>query len=114
MFGWLKLDGWMVGGSDFVGLEGCQRLMQFTHLLWCGLRRGIAERGARMALAVDGRENRRWGVDAERHKESSALLCVVVRRPRRLVNADRRAEVRRGPCPQKTAHEVLGNVVEEV
>ena len=66
-----------------------------------------------MALAVDGRENRRWGGDAERHEDSPALLCAAVLSPRRLVNAKRRTEVRRCLCHQKAAHELLGNVVKE-
>ena len=97
-----------------MGLEGCQRLMQFTQLLWCGLRRGIrVERGTRSALAVDGRENRRWGRDTERHENGPVLRRVlVVDRPHRLGNAERRKEGRRCRAAQKVALEHVGSIVE--
>ena len=95
-------------------LEGCQRLVQFTQLLRCGLRRGMpAERGALSALVVDGRENRRRVRDTERHEGSFALLRVhAVIRPRRLGNAERRTEGRRCRSVQKVALELVGRVVE--
>ena len=70
-----------------MGSEGFQRLMQFTQLLWCGLRRGMrVERGARFALVVDGDENCHWFRDAVCHGDGCAQ--------RRLDNAEHRAEGR--------------------
>ena len=96
-----------------MGLEGCQRLMQFTHLLWFG-RLTAKERVTVCGLAVDGHENRTWGRDAERHEDGCALLLVeAVIRPRRLGNAERRTKGRRCPRVYEVAVELIGSVVEE-
>ena len=94
-----------------MGLEGCQRLMQFTHLLWCGRR---VVKVIPSAQAEDGHENRPWGRDAERHEDGYTLLRgKAVIRPRRLGNAERRTEGRRCLIAQKVVHELIGSVEEE-
>ena len=119
-YGAVKLDGWMVGwswkvevggGSGGMGLEGCQRLVQFMQLLWCGLR---VIRVTPMALEEDGHENRFWGRDAERHEDGCALLRVkAVIRPRRLGNAERRTEGRRCLIVHKVVLELFCSAEEE-
>ena len=94
-----------------MGLEGCQRLMQFTHLLWCGRR---VVKVIPSAQAEDGHENRPWGRDAERHEDGYTLLRgKAAIRPRRLGNAERRTEGRRCLIVHKVVLELFCGAEEE-
>ena len=98
-----------------MGLEGCQRLVQFMQV-----RRGNrVVRVTPMALEEDGHENRFWGRDAERHEDGCALgKAVLLRvkaviRPRRLGNAECRTKGRRCLRVYEVVPELIGNVAEE-
>ena len=91
-----------------MGLEGCQRLVQFIT--------EMPPSGSYLVtpMALEEVENRFWGRDAERHEDGCALLRVkAVIRPRRLGNAERRTEGRRCLIVHKVVLELFCSAEEE-